>query len=118
MWLGRALFLKGEGRRGQALQEYREGIRVLQESKADEGSASMALFRWYLGTALLDAGEVGWKINRYSGWVRVPAEVDSIRSSKLINHEEMGWRDKRSWMWVSVGLTRFIPRKVVRERKL
>lgn len=59
MWLGKALFLKGEDRQEQALQEYREGVRVLEESKADRGSSSMALFRWYLGKALLEAGEVG-----------------------------------------------------------
>lgn len=32
---------------------------MLQESKADQGSPSMALFRWCLGKALLEAGEVG-----------------------------------------------------------
>lgn len=58
MWLGKALFLKGGDRRDQAVQEYREGVRVLQESKADQQSPSMALFRWYLGKALLDTGEV------------------------------------------------------------
>lgn len=58
MWLGKALFLKGEDRRGQALQEYREGVRVLEQSAADRGSPSMALFRWYLGKALLEVGEV------------------------------------------------------------
>lgn len=63
MWLGKALFLKGDGRRDQAVQEYREGVRVLQESKADQRSPSMALFRWYLGKALLETGEVKrcWK---------------------------------------------------------
>lgn len=72
MWLGKALFLKGEDRREQALQEYREGVRVLQESKADQGSASMALFRWYLGKALLEAGEVGMRvIKRRVEWVNV-----------------------------------------------
>ncbi len=58
MWLGKALFLKGENRREQALQEYREGVRVLEESKADRRSPSMALFRWYLGKALLENNEV------------------------------------------------------------
>lgn len=58
MWLGKALFLKGEDRREQALQEYREGVRVLEESTADRRSPSMALFRWYLGKALLETGEV------------------------------------------------------------
>lgn len=58
MWLGKALFLKGEDRRGQAIEEYREGVRVLEQSKVERRSSSMALFRWYLGTALLDLGEV------------------------------------------------------------
>lgn len=58
MWLGKALFLKGEDRRGQALEEYREGVRVLEQSNADRGSPSMALFHWYLGEALLEVGEV------------------------------------------------------------
>ena len=58
MWLGKALFLKGDDRREQALQEYREGVRVLLESEADRRSPSMALFRWYLGKALLENGEV------------------------------------------------------------
>lgn len=58
MWLGKALFLKGEDRREQALQEYREGVRVLEESKTDRRSPSMALFRWYLGKALLENNEV------------------------------------------------------------
>lgn len=58
MWLGKALFLKGEDRREQALQEYREGVRVLAQSKAERRSPSMALFRWYLGKALLETGEV------------------------------------------------------------
>lgn len=67
MWLGKALFLKGEDRREQALQEYREGVRVLEESKADRRSPSMALFRWYLGKALLETGEVK-TINRAGGF--------------------------------------------------
>lgn len=58
MWLGKALFLKGEDRREQALQEYREGVRVLAQSKTELRSPSMALFRWYLGKALLETGEV------------------------------------------------------------
>lgn len=58
MWLGKALFLKGEDRRDQALQEYRKGVKVLEKSKADRKSPSMALFRWYLGKALLETGEV------------------------------------------------------------
>lgn len=58
MWLGKALFLKGEDRREKALQEYREGVRVLAQSKAERRSPSMALFCWYLGKALLENGEV------------------------------------------------------------
>eukprot|EP00903_Cladosiphon_okamuranus_P013903 g12931.t1 len=58
MWLGKALFLKGEDRREQALQEYREGVRVLAQSEAESRSPSMALFRWYLGKALLENGEI------------------------------------------------------------
>lgn len=58
MWLGKALFLKGEDRQEQAIEEYREGVRVLEQSKTERRSSSMALFRWYLGTALLDFGKV------------------------------------------------------------
>lgn len=58
MWLGKALSLKGEGRKGQAVQEYREGVRVLEQSEADQGSPSVALFRWYQGAALLEISEV------------------------------------------------------------
>lgn len=66
MWLGKALFLKGESRREQALQEYREGVRVLEESKVDRRSPSMALFRWYLGKALLENDEVSNRPRRGS----------------------------------------------------
>ena len=58
MWLGKALSLKGDVHQDQVLQEYREGVRVLEQSKIDRGSSSMALFRWYLGTALLETGKV------------------------------------------------------------
>lgn len=69
MWLGKALFLKGKDRREQALQEYREGVRVLKESKTDRCSPSMALFSWYLGKALLETGEVILVV-REGGWRR------------------------------------------------
>lgn len=58
MWLGKALLLKSGNRGQQALEEYRKGVKILEQSKADQGTPSMALFRWYLGKALLEAGEV------------------------------------------------------------
>lgn len=75
MWLGKALFLKWEDRREQALQEYREGVRVLAQSKAERCSPSMALFRWYLGKALLETGEVN--ICMFAG--RAKASIDPGR---------------------------------------
>lgn len=72
MWLGKALFLKGEDRRGQAVEEYREGLKVLEKSKADQDSPSMALFRSYLGTALLENGEV-W--SAHARWGREAVTV-------------------------------------------
>lgn len=64
MWLGKALFLKGEDKREQALQEYREGVRVLEQSRVERRSPSMALFRWYLGKALLENGEVSMLVGK------------------------------------------------------
>ncbi|CAM9192425.1 unnamed protein product [Chrysoparadoxa australica] len=57
MWLGKALFFKGGEKRQQAIAEYREGVKVLQKSQADANSSSMALFRWYLGSGLLELGK-------------------------------------------------------------
>lgn len=74
MWLGKSLMLKGEDRRGLAVQEYREGVRVLELSKADRDSPSMALFRWYLGKALLENGEVCYRrtgFGEHGGWENV-----------------------------------------------
>jgi serine/threonine protein kinase len=55
MWLGKALFFKGGDKREQAISEYRQGVEVLEKSPADRNSSSMALFRWYLGSALLES---------------------------------------------------------------
>ncbi|CAM9504523.1 unnamed protein product, partial [Scytosiphon promiscuus] len=98
MWLGKALSLKGDDRRGQAVYEYREGVRVLQESKADQRSPSMALFRWYLGKALLDAGEIDEAMPHLTEAVSIDPENAKYRHTlglaKCVTGDEAGAREE------------------------
>ncbi|CAM9502681.1 unnamed protein product [Ectocarpus sp. 4 AP-2014] len=97
MWLGKALFLKGDDRREQALQEYREGVRVLLESKAERRSPSMALFRWYLGKALLENGEIGEALPHLAESVSIDPENAKYRHTlglaKCVTGDEAGARE-------------------------
>ncbi|CAM9827511.1 unnamed protein product [Ectocarpus fasciculatus] len=97
MWLGKALFLKGDDRREQALQEYREGVRVLLESEADRRSPSMALFRWYLGKALLENGEIDEALPHLVESVSIDPENAKYRHTlglaKCVTGDEAGARE-------------------------
>eukprot|EP00752_Nemacystus_decipiens_P014145 g12578.t2 len=97
MWLGKALFLKGEDRREQALQEYREGVRVLAQSKAELRSPSMALFRWYLGKALLETGEIDEALPHLTEAVSIDPESAKYRHTlglaKCATGDEAGARE-------------------------
>ncbi|CAM9234091.1 unnamed protein product [Ectocarpus sp. 12 AP-2014] len=97
MWLGKALFLKGDDRREQALQEYREGVRVLMESEAERRSPSMALFRWYLGKALLENGEIDEALPHLAESVSIDPENAKYRHTlglaKCVTGDEAGARE-------------------------
>ncbi|CAM9788241.1 unnamed protein product, partial [Ectocarpus sp. 13 AM-2016] len=97
MWLGKALFLKGDDRREQAMQEYREGVRVLLESEAERRSPSMALFRWYLGKALLENGEIDEALPHLAESVSIDPENAKYRHTlglaKRVTGDEAGARE-------------------------